>query len=229
MPRRHEAAADSGRMPCRSREPAAPLGTHEVAFEGLRPCWAQRERTRHAANGAEDEPLGAAAAGAEPRQHAVRHEAAAAGFHHDRCSHNGGGGSAAWKPPMRTAGCLLAAACGRSASRRMRPAAAGMPSIPHSGEGEAGGAANAAPRGAARGRGASRCRMRRRAPFPLMSPPQRPASRASRCSEQREGRMPDLRFVVFAARRKPPPTSWSRAARAGGHRALTLVRPGRIG
>ena len=125
MPRRHEAAADSGRMPCRSREPAAPLGTHEVAFEGLRPCWAQRERTRHAANGAEDEPLGAAAAGAEPRQHAVRHEAAAAGFHHDRCSHNGGGGSAAWKPPMRTAGCLLAAACGRSASRTMRPFSGG--------------------------------------------------------------------------------------------------------
>ena len=29
--------------------------------------------------------------------------------------------------------------------------------------------------------------------------------------------MPDLRFVVFAARRKPLPTSWSRAARAGGH------------
>ena len=104
----------------------------------------------------------------------------------------------------------LAARCG--------PSAAGRPSIPHSGEGEAGGAANAAPRGAARGGGASRCRMRRRAPFPLMSPPQRPASRASRCSEQREGRMPDLRFVVFAARRKPPPTSWSRAARAGGHR-----------
>jgi hypothetical protein len=58
-------------------------------------------------------------------------------------------------------------------------------------------------------------------PLPLMSPPQRPASRASHCSGQREGRMPDLRFVVFAARRKPPPTSWSRAARAGGHRTLT--------
>ena len=30
--------------------------------------------------------------------------------------------------------------------------------------------------------------MRRRAPFPLMSPPQRSASRASRCSDQREGK-----------------------------------------
>jgi len=107
----------------------------------------------------------------------------------------------------------LAARCG--------PSAAGRPSIPHSGEGEAGGAANAASRGAARGRGARRCWMRRRAPFPLMSPPRRPASRASRCSNQREGRMPDLRFVVFAARRKPPTTSWSRDARAGGHRTLT--------
>jgi hypothetical protein len=29
--------------------------------------------------------------------------------------------------------------------------------------------------------------------------------------------MPDLRFVVFAARRKPLPPSWSRAAQAGGH------------
>jgi hypothetical protein len=44
------------------------------------------------------------------------------------------------------------------------------------------GAANAASRGAARGRGARRCRMRRRAPFTLMSPPQRTASRVSRCS-----------------------------------------------
>jgi hypothetical protein len=116
----------------------------------------------------------------------------------------------------------LAARCGLSA--------AGRPSIPHSGEGEAGGAANAASRGAARGRGASRCRMRRRAPFPLMSPPQRPASRASRYSEQWEGRMPDLRFVVFAARRKPPPTSWSRAARAGGHRLVNYLWmvPGRV-
>ena len=34
--------------------------------------------------------------------------------------------------------------------------------------------------------------------------------------------MPDLRFVVFAARRKPPPTSWSRAARAGGHCPLPV-------
>jgi hypothetical protein len=33
--------------------------------------------------------------------------------------------------------------------------------------------------------------------------------------------MPDLRFVFFAARRKPPPTSWSRAAPAGGHRVGT--------
>jgi len=56
--------------------------------------------------------------------------------------------------------------------------------------------------------------MRRRAPFNLMSPPQKTASRASRCSEEREGRMPDLLLAVFAARRKPLTTSWSRAARA---------------
>jgi len=55
-------------------------------------------------------------------------------------------------------------------------------------------------------------------PFPLMIPPQRPASRASRCKDQREGRMPALRFVVFTARRKPPPKSRSRAVRAKGHR-----------
>jgi hypothetical protein len=36
--------------------------------------------------------------------------------------------------------------------------------------------------------------------------------------------MPDLRFVVFAARRKPPPTSWSRAARAGGHSFAGFIR-----
>jgi hypothetical protein len=30
LPRRHDAAADSGRMPCRSREPAAPLRTLKV-------------------------------------------------------------------------------------------------------------------------------------------------------------------------------------------------------
>ena len=65
-------------------------------------------------------------------------------------------------------------------------------------------------------------------PLPLMSPPQRPASRASRCSGQREGRMPDLRFVVFAARRKPPPTSWSRAARAGGRRSSEAGKRRRI-
>ena len=42
--------------------------------------------------------------------------------------------------------------------------------------------------------------------------------------------MPDLRFVVFAARRKPPPTSWSRAARAGGHslRGLFVPRRGHL-
>jgi hypothetical protein len=114
----------------------------------------------------------------------------------------------------------LAARCG--------PSAAGRPSIPHSGEGEAGGTAHAASRGAARGRGASRCRMRRRAPFPLMSPPQRSASRASRCQDQREGRMPDLRFVVFAARRKPLPTSWSRAAPAGGRRSCEVGKRWRV-
>ena len=85
------------------------------------------------------------------------------------------------------------------------------------GEGEAGGAANAASRGAARGRGASRCRMRRGAPFPLMSPPQKSASRASRCLKTAGGQDARPPLFVFAARRKPPPTSWSRAARAGGH------------
>jgi hypothetical protein len=78
-----------------------------------------------AANGAEDEPLRAAAAGAEPRQPASRHKAAAAGIHLNHGSHKGGGGSAAWMPPMRLAGCLLAAACGRSASRTMRPFSGG--------------------------------------------------------------------------------------------------------
>jgi hypothetical protein len=29
--------------------------------------------------------------------------------------------------------------------------------------------------------------------------------------------MPDLLLAVFAARRKPMPARWSRAARAGGH------------
>jgi len=38
MLRRYDAAADSGRMPCRSREPAAPLRTLEVEPRGLRPC-----------------------------------------------------------------------------------------------------------------------------------------------------------------------------------------------
>jgi hypothetical protein len=37
--------------------------------------------------------------------------------------------------------------------------------------------------------------------------------------------MPDLRFVVFAARRKSPPTSWSRAARAGGRSPHELFVP----
>lgn len=36
--------------------------------------------------------------------------------------------------------------------------------------------------------------------------------------------MPDFRFVVFAARRKPPTTSWSRAAQAGGHRPKIELR-----
>jgi predicted ABC-type transport system involved in lysophospholipase L1 biosynthesis ATPase subunit len=65
--------------------------------------------------------------GARARQAHVdqRHEAAAAGLHLNRRSHKGGGGSAAWMPPMRLAGCLLAAACGRSASRTMRPFSGG--------------------------------------------------------------------------------------------------------
>ena len=36
--------------------------------------------------------------------------------------------------------------------------------------------------------------------------------------------MPDLRFVVFAARRKPPATSWSRAVLAGGHSFAGFIR-----
>ena len=35
--RRHDAAANNCRMPCRSREPAAPLKTLEVATGSLRP------------------------------------------------------------------------------------------------------------------------------------------------------------------------------------------------
>ena len=206
-----------------------PQRTLGGTYRGLRPCRSQRERTRHTANGAEDEPLGAAAAGAERYQPTSRHEAAAAGLHLNPGSHNGGGGSAARMPPLRLAGCLLAAACGRSASRTMRPFSGGdaLDSALRGGGSRGRGECRTA--GGGEGEGASRCRMPRRAPYPLMSPPQRPASRASRCSEQREGRMPDLRFVVFAARRKPPTTSWSRAARAGGHRAVTIVRPGRIG
>jgi len=42
--------------------------------------------------------------------------------------------------------------------------------------------------------------------------------------------MPDLRFLS-SARRKPLPTSWSRAARAGGHRLIEYcgMVPGRVG
>jgi len=109
---------------------------------------------------------------------------------------------------------------------RCRPRSGGDALDSAMGEGEAGGAANAASRGAARGRGARRCRMRRRAPFTLMSPPQRTASRASRCSVEREGRMPDLLLAVFAARRKPIPARWSRAARTGGHSSSRLARWG---
>ena len=79
----------------RSREPAAPLKTLDAEYRGLRPNLSPRERTRHAAIGAEDEPLGAAAAGAEHCRPAPRHEAAAAGLHLTTRGHNGGGGSAA--------------------------------------------------------------------------------------------------------------------------------------
>jgi len=112
-------------MPCRSREPAAPLNTLDAEYRGLRPNLSPRERTRHAANGAEDEPLGAAAAEAERCQPAPRHEAAAAGRHPKDGGHKSGGGSAARMPPLRLAGCLQAAACGRSASRTMRPFSGG--------------------------------------------------------------------------------------------------------
>lgn len=36
-PRRHDAAAETGRKPARGREPAAPLRTLEVVLGGLRP------------------------------------------------------------------------------------------------------------------------------------------------------------------------------------------------
>jgi len=61
----------------------------------MRPDRSLRERTGHAAIGAEDEPLGAAAAGAEPDEPGPRQEAAAAGLHFARGGLEGGGGSAA--------------------------------------------------------------------------------------------------------------------------------------
>jgi len=87
-------------------EPAAPLKPLEVATGGLRPWPSQQERTGHAATGAEDEPLGAAAAGAEHCRPAPRHEAAAAGCQPKDGGHKGGGGSAARMPPLRLAGWL---------------------------------------------------------------------------------------------------------------------------
>ncbi len=53
-----------------------------------------RERTRHAAIGAEDEPLGAAAPEAEPLEPGPRHQVAA-GLHLAQGGLKGGGGSAA--------------------------------------------------------------------------------------------------------------------------------------
>ncbi len=81
---------------------------------------ANRERTRHAANGAEDGHLRAGAAGAEPRQSRWRLEAAAAGRHSAQDGVRGGDGSAAgcrrqgwqdafWQP---LAAAPLAARCG---------------------------------------------------------------------------------------------------------------------
>lgn len=80
-------------------------------------------------------------------------------------------------------------------SRRMRPAAARMSSIALSGSG-AGTRRMLRRRAATRGRGARRCRMRKR---PLTSPPRIPASVGSRHSSQRERRTHGLRSDCSAA------------------------------
>jgi hypothetical protein len=109
-----------GRMPGRSRPPAAPLGSHDADFRGWTAAQAKRERTRHAANGAEDGHLRVAAAGAEPCQPGSQLEAAAAGHHSAQDGVRGGDGSAAgcrrqgwqdafWQP---LAAAPLAARCG---------------------------------------------------------------------------------------------------------------------
>jgi hypothetical protein len=51
--------------------------------------------------------------------------------------------------------------------------------------------------------------------LPPDEPPQRPASRASGWQKTAGGQDARPPLFVFAARRKPPPTSWSRAALAG--------------
>jgi hypothetical protein len=101
--RRQEAAAGNGRRLSRSRPPAAPLRSQDADSLGWTAARAKRERTRHAANGAEDGHLRAAAAGAEPREPASQLEAAAAGHHSVQDGVRGGDGSAA--------GCRLAACC----------------------------------------------------------------------------------------------------------------------
>jgi hypothetical protein len=78
-----------------SRPPAAPLGSQDADFRGWTAAQAKRERTRHAANGAEDGRLRAAAAGAESCQPGSQLEAAAAGHHSAQDGVRGGDGSAA--------------------------------------------------------------------------------------------------------------------------------------
>ena len=69
--------------------------------------------------------------------------------------------------------------------------------------------------GAGEGKGARRCRMRRRAPFPLMSHPQKTASRASRCQKTAGGQ--DAR----------PPLCCLCCTTEAAHRELESCRPGR--
>jgi hypothetical protein len=73
-------------------------------------------------------------------------------------------------PPRKRAGCPLAAACGRSASRRMRPAAAGMPSIPLWGRGKPG-ARRMPPAGGGEGEGGETMPDAEMSPPPPDEPP----------------------------------------------------------
>jgi hypothetical protein len=114
----------------------------------------------------------------------LRHDAAA--LQRERCpSPAAAAGSASGTmPPGRLRG------AGRGAGLR-----SGWDAFDSASRGEGSrGRGAAAPRGPARERGANRCRMRRRAPFSLMRPPQRSASMASRCERNPpQGRTPRIR------------------------------------